>query len=153
MTKLYELNPKDIILAQDIRLKYFFLPITLRVQANPGGEHVIILRPTFIGTFEFIRLPVDVAYQFAYLLDQAADNASTTPVTSGHVGEINGDTVRRLGTAQTRIRLSVKRPDSVRFAILRTIQQGGRSGYRNTPTLSASEARRFANAVRQATSV
>ncbi len=39
-------------------------------------------QPTFIGTFEFLRLPVDVAHQFADLLDQAANNASTTPVVS-----------------------------------------------------------------------
>jgi hypothetical protein len=114
---------------------------------------VIILRPTFIRTFEFLRLPVDVAHQIADLLDQAANNASTTPVVSGQVGKVNRDTVRRFGKARTRIRLSVARPNSVRFSILRTINEGGKSGYRNTPTLVASEARRFANALRQANSV
>ena len=146
-------NLKDFNLDQDIRPTYFFLPITLRVHMNPGGEHVIILRPTFIRTFEFMRLPVDVAHQIADLLDQAANNASTTPVVSGQVGKVNRDTVRRFGKARTRIRLSVARPNSVRFSILRTINEGGKSGYRNTPTLVASEARRFANALRQANSV
>lgn len=138
---------------QEIRLNYFFLPIRLQVQSNPGGEHVMILQPTMFGTFEFIRLPVHDAHQLAELLETSAENATATPLVAGTVGEINGIFERALGTGQIRIRLSVKRSDSVRLRIRTSVGSMGRKTGNSTPRISAEEARRFANVLREANAV
>ncbi|MEO0803982.1 MAG: hypothetical protein AAFY57_17145 [Cyanobacteria bacterium J06642_2] len=135
---------------QEIRMKYFFLPVLLQVQSNPGGENVIIRRPAVSGTIEFLRLPVHVAHQLAEFLETAAENATATPVVSGQIGEINGDSVRALGTAKVRIRVSVARSNSIRFAIRETVTRLGRKTQHSRPTLSVEEARRFANSLREA---
>lgn len=123
------------------------------MQLNPQGENVIVLRPTYFGTYEFIRLPVDVAYKLADLLELAAENAATTPVVTGPVGEVNGASVRSLGTAQMLLKLSVKRPGTVRLRVHQTLQGIHRRTHRSTPTLSVDEARRFAALLREANRV
>lgn len=134
----------------EIRMRYFFLPVVLRVQADPGGENVIILKPSLFGTCEFLRIPVQVAHQLAELLETGVDNTTATPVVAGLIGEINGICVRALGTGQVRIRVSVKRSNSVRFAIRESFAGLGRKTHYSRPKLSAAEARRFANVLRTA---
>ncbi|TWU56715.1 hypothetical protein Poly51_26320 [Rubripirellula tenax] len=131
----------------EIRLEYFFLPIYLQLQSNPGSEDVVVDQRTILGTFEFLRLPVQAAFHFAALLEQGADNASSTPVVDGDVGEISGIFVRKLGTGSIRVGLSVKRAGSIRLAIYTTV---GRKRHRSRPKISVSEARRFATFLRQA---
>ncbi|MGB7345954.1 MAG: hypothetical protein WBD20_17180, partial [Pirellulaceae bacterium] len=105
---------------------------------------------TFLGTFEFIRLPVGDAHRLAELLETGCQNATAVPMVSGEVGEINGIFVRALGTGQIRIRLSVKRSDSIRFGIRTTLASMGRRTHRSTPNISVDEASRFATILRQA---
>lgn len=135
---------------QEIRMEYFFLPIHLQVQSNPGGEDVVVLQRTFLGTYEFLRLPVADAHEFAELLETAVENASKTPVDSETIGEINGTFVRALGTGKIRIRLSAKRLGSVRVSIRTAV--GLRYTY-GRPKITVEEARRFASSVRQANAV
>ena len=124
------------------------MPYLLNVQSNAGSENIIILRTFFFFTYEFIRLPVHVARQLADLLETAAENASATPVISGKIGAINGESVRPLGTAQVRIKLSVKKRNSIGFGIRETV--GRRRTANGRPKISVQEARRFANILRQA---
>ena len=133
---------------QEIRLTYMFMPIRLQVQSNPGGEHVIILQRTIIGTFEFIRMPGPDAHQLADMLETGAANATATPAILGAIGELHGIFVRALGTGKIRIRVSVKRSNSVLFAILTSV--GRRKQYNNKPKLTVDEAHRFAAALREA---
>ena len=133
---------------QEIRLTYFCMPYLLNVQSNADRENIIILRTFFFVTYEFIRLPVHVARQWADLLETAAENASATPVISGRIGTIKGESIRPLGTAQVRIKLSVKKRNSIVFGIRETV--GRRRTANGRPKISVQEARRFANILRQA---
>lgn len=133
---------------QEIRLTYFCMPYLLNVPSNAGGADVIILRTFFFFIYEFIRFPVHIARQFADLLEAAAEKAAAAPVVSGKIGEINGESVRPLGTAQVRIRLSVKKFNSIGFGIRKTV--GSRRTVNGRPKISVKEARRFANILRQA---
>ena len=132
---------------QEIRMEYFFIPILLQVQTNPGGKDVIVRQRIFSMNFEFLRLPVNDAIRFAELLETAAGNASNPPIDTEVVGEINGTYVRSLGTGKIRIRLSAKRRDTVRFAVRTKV---GLKYQYSWPKLSADEARRFAKALREA---
>jgi hypothetical protein len=141
---------KEMEKMQEIRLTYFFLPYLLHVQSNAGSQNVIVQRTFLFFTYEFIRLPVDLAYQFAGLLELAADNASATPVVVGSIGETNGESVRAFGTAQVKIHLSVRKPNIIRFHLRETV--GHRRTVNGCPKISPSEARQFASALRQANS-
>jgi len=82
-------------LKQDIHLKNSLLPFKLRVQANPLSDRVFIERLAVLGKAEFIQLTAVAASQFAELLDLAAYNASTSRVTLGQIGEVEGVSQRR----------------------------------------------------------
>lgn len=133
---------------QEIRLTYFFMPYLLHVQSNAGAKDVIVERTFLFFTYEFIRLPVDLAHQFANLLETAAKNAASTPVVAGSVGEIHGESVRSLGTAKVRVQLSVRKSDAIKFGIRETV--GRRRRAYGWPTISPDQARQFASALRQA---
>lgn len=135
---------------QDIRLTQFFIPVRLQVKSDPENEQVIIDQSIFSWKVEFVRLPFHDALKFAELLELGAKNSTATPVVKGAIGEIAGKSVRALGTGQGRIRLSVKRSKSIAFAVRFTF--GLKTQY-SWARISAEEARRFAQVLREPNAV
>ena len=134
----------------EIRMRYFFLSVVLQVESNPGEELVVIHQKTILGTFEFLRVPVQVAYELAGFLETGAHNATAAPVVAGQIGEINGIAVRAMGTLEMRIQISVNRSGAIRFGIRQKTTRVGRKIGHHRPKLSVDEAQRFAKALRDA---
>jgi len=135
----------------EIRMTYFFLPMRFEVQTNPGGEDVVIRhRLPLFGSYEFLRVPVNVAFDLADHLETGIENATANHVVKGLVGEVLGASKRLFGTAYMRVRILVKRADSLRFAYRTKI---GLRYYYGSPTIAIDEARRFSVALREANAV
>lgn len=132
---------------QDIRLTQFFFPAWLHVSFDAESDQVIIQQTFFYWKVEVIRLPLHDALKFAEFLEIGAINSMATPVVKGLVGEIKGKSVRPLGIGRTRIKLSVKRSESIAIAVRATF--GLKTQYA-WARISPEETQRFAKGLREA---
>ena len=120
------------------------------MKTNPRNARVFIEKLAVLGTAEFIQLTAVAASQFAELLDLAAHNASTSRVTLGGIGEVEGVSQRRLGVTEVRIRLTVKHADEIEFEVRQQARGLGTKPRYSTPTISPTEASKFGEAIRTA---